>query len=46
MNDIYKCKRQTFLACYFNANEYGSFKGEVIDIKENKYLFKRIYVEY
>lgn len=46
MNDIYKCKRQAFLACYFNANGYGSFKGEVIDIKENKYLFKRIYVEY
>ena len=52
--DIEKCSRNGFKGCYFDASGYGTFKGEVIKIKDRstknhkniRYLFKRIYVEY
>lgn len=43
---INECTREGFKACYFDGMGYGTFKGEVIDIKDNKYLFKRIHIEY
>lgn len=35
-----------FKPCYFDAGGFGDFKGEVIEVKKDRYLFKRIFVEY
>ena len=49
---IDQCKRKGFKGCYYNANGFGLFKGQVVLIKEgNKkntkdYLFKRIFIKY
>lgn len=40
-----ECKREGFKECFCNA--IGSyFKGQIIDEKNNKFLFKRIFIQY
>lgn len=46
MIDITKCKRDGFKGCFYNGGRIGNFKGEVLQIEGNKYLFKRIFVSY
>ena len=46
MINISQCKRNSFKGCFYNSGGSGNFKGEVLRIEDNKYLFKDIYVSY
>ena len=46
MNKLDECKRAGFKNCFCAANGYGIFKGRIINEKNDKFFFGKVYIQY